>query len=205
MMQQRMNDCARSREELLGQVVHRKPLTIQRWELSEVEQVPLPRAGRWPQFAGFERGAFGLRMATIFFACARVSSRRPAEPPRLPMRARYSRTCFCASVMLSCARKTLHHKRLTMQARPSSDVQRHVPGGEAPLLARRPEVRLTSVMARGAGRPIEAGRFTSEPLLPAAPWPSLASRRSFVLCSDWIRAALSLRCRPHKFPPWASL
>ena len=37
----------------------------------------------------FKAARFISRIATIFFACARVSSRRLASPPRRPIFARY--------------------------------------------------------------------------------------------------------------------
>ena len=42
---------------------------------------------------------FISRIATICFACERVSSRRLAKPPRLPIAARYSRTSFLVFVI----------------------------------------------------------------------------------------------------------
>ena len=48
-------------------------------------------------FPAFTAARLASRIATICFACARVSSRRLASPPRLPMAARYSPTFFCAS------------------------------------------------------------------------------------------------------------
>ena len=41
------------------------------------------------------------RIATICLACERVSSRRLATPPRRPIFARYSRTRFSVSVIVS--------------------------------------------------------------------------------------------------------
>ena len=62
----------------------------------------------------FTAARLASRIATICFACARVSSRRLASPPRLPMAARYSPTFFCASFISMVA--IMYHKRLMMRA-----------------------------------------------------------------------------------------
>jgi hypothetical protein len=54
-------------------------------------------------FPAFNAARFASRIATICFACERVSLRRLASPPRLPMAARYSLTFFCASFISTVA------------------------------------------------------------------------------------------------------
>jgi hypothetical protein len=66
-------------------------------------------------FPALSAARLASRIATICFACERVSSRRLASPPRLPMAAKYSCTFFCAFFISTSP--IMHHKRLMMRAK----------------------------------------------------------------------------------------
>src|SRR4029077_14435532 len=74
-----------------------------RWIHSRTDQESLSnlRSRGGHDFPAFNATRLASRIATIFFACTRVISRRLATPPRRPIFARYSRTRFSASVIVS--------------------------------------------------------------------------------------------------------
>ena len=77
-------------------LMHRKPLTIHKLIQESLSSLR-SRGGhcfpiRWA-------ARLASRIATIRFACDRVSSRRLARPPRRPIAARYSRTFFSVLVI----------------------------------------------------------------------------------------------------------
>ena len=73
------------------------------------------------------------RIATICFACDRVSSRRLASPPRHPIAARYSRTFFSVLVIRAT---NIYHKPLMMHAKFIVTFGRIVFGEDAGVRAR---------------------------------------------------------------------
>jgi hypothetical protein len=97
----------------LAPLIHRKPLSMY-LEKQCYESLSALRLGGGHGFPSFNAACFASRMATICFACERVSSRRLARPPRRPIFARYSRTRFSAPV-IECS--TMHRKRLMMQGK----------------------------------------------------------------------------------------
>ena len=156
-------------------------------------------------FPAFNAARLASRIATIFFACARVSSRRLATPPRRPMFARYSRTRFSASVIEA---SFMHRKPVMMRGKKVQNESRlkrtKVRFGEPPKPAREPHA-LPSLRPRlqaghsakivpemipgfGAGLVIETrslpnllvatlATLPSMSLIPSAPFPICGNRR----------------------------
>ncbi len=75
----------------LSGTLYHKPLTMDQFCYVSFRSLRL-RGGH--AFPALIAARLASRIATICFACERVSSRRLARPPRLPMAARYCRTSF---------------------------------------------------------------------------------------------------------------
>ena len=88
--------------------LYRKQLTMHE---SIQESLSSLRSRGGHGFPAFNAARLALRIATIFFACERVSSRRLARPPRRPISARYS--CIFLSVPAIKA-SNIYRKPLTI-------------------------------------------------------------------------------------------
>ena len=84
------------------QLRHSSIISGLRWIHSKADRESLSnlRSRGGHGFPAFTAARLASRIATICFACARVSSRRLATPPRRPIFARYWRTRFSASVIV---------------------------------------------------------------------------------------------------------
>jgi len=102
--------------------LHRKRLTMHK---SIQESLSSLRSRGGHGFPAFNAARLASRIATIFFACERVSSRRLARPPRRPISARYS--CIFFSVAAISA-SNIHHKLLMMYAEFYRNVRQNCAG-----------------------------------------------------------------------------
>jgi hypothetical protein len=107
--------CAHACNSTAGALIYRKRLTIDAGNAQESFRSRRSRGGH--AFPAFSAARFASRIATILFACARVSSRRLARPPRRPIFARYSYTRFSVSIYPA---SILHRKRVMMEENLSS-------------------------------------------------------------------------------------
>jgi len=74
-----------------AELMYRKRLTMNRFCYPSFNSL-WSREGH--AFPALIAARLASRIATICFACERVSSRRLAKPPRFPIAARYARTSF---------------------------------------------------------------------------------------------------------------